>query len=48
MPHVPLRAIDEEMSSLREVARVASLTETSAIDVIAQKIKARKNGFIVI
>ena len=47
MPHVPLRAIDEEMSSLREVARVASLTETSAIDVIAQKIKARKNGFIV-
>ena len=48
MPHVPFRAIDEETSSLRELARVASLTETSAMAVIAQKIKARKNGFIVI
>ena len=48
MHHIPFRGIDKEMSSLRGLARVASLTETSAIAATTQRKKARKAGFIMI
>ena len=50
MQHIPFRAVDEAkaMLPLCGVARVASLSETCAIAVMAQRKRARKADFIMI
>ena len=48
MLHVPFTAIDEEMSSLREIAGITSLIEARAIAVMMKKKKAQEAGFIMI
>ena len=48
MRYIPFRAIDEEISSLRAVARVVSLTESRAIAVMTQMKKQRKTGLVII
>ena len=47
MQYIPLEAIVEAMSSLREFARVASTPETKAVAVMAQK-KRRRNAVFFI